>query len=69
MIKLRQTIDIPFEIDLREFYELPELHENDFNYELASICFHEGDGIYEGHYTSILQNLINNSFKKYSKFL
>ena len=53
MIKLMNSIDIPFEIDLKEFYELPELHENDFKYELASICFHEGDGVNDGHYTSI----------------
>lgn len=50
--KLKNTIHIPFKLDLTDYYDSPELIENDLIYELASICFHEGDGINEGHYTS-----------------
>jgi ubiquitin C-terminal hydrolase len=51
MIKLSNSINIPFELDIKEYFESKELLENDYNYELVSLCFHEGDINY-GHYTS-----------------
>jgi hypothetical protein len=52
MIKLCNSIDIPFELNIKEYFESSDLHDIEYNYQLGSICFHEGDGINDGHYTS-----------------
>lgn len=56
MMKIKNLIYIPFELDIKEFYENQESNTNDYYYELASICFHAGDGVNAGHYTSNEKN-------------